>query len=178
MKLKTKYEGLLAIDPGVKTVGWCVFNEGRYIGSGLARPYNNLTTLSAMEESIKIIHEKWEEFLSGTIRPEVLVIERPQVYQQQFLKGDPNDLIPLAIIGGAIWNNMKPKEVVFPQPKQWKGQVPKDVMTERTIKQLTKQEQELLKDDVTRIPSSLRHNVYDAIGIALWQVNRKGARNE
>ena len=175
--MKKKFEGLLAIDPGIKACGWAIFKENRYMASGLARPFSTHDLLEALKETTNIIFNKWEDFMSGTKMPDILVIEKPQIYQQKHLKGDPNDLMPLGILAGAVWIRMVPNRCVMPLPKEWKGQTPKDVMSRRTISQLDRQERDLLKDDVERIPSYLRHNVYDAIGIALWEITKRG-RNE
>lgn len=59
------------------------------------------------------------------------VVERPVIYDLKNQKGDPNDLIKVALIAGA-W---RPHEVV--KPWEWKGQVPKEVMHRRMLDVLT-----------------------------------------
>jgi hypothetical protein len=99
---------------------------------------------------------------------DTVVIERPQVYVHSRAKGDPNDLITLALVAGAIAGGMRTSRtkllVVEYRPAEWKGQVPKHVMEKRVKRSLAEHEHERVQ-----LPSAgaLAHNVWDAIGIGL-----------
>lgn len=93
-----------------------------------------------------------------------LVIEKPQIYQGRKQKGDPNDLIDLAMVVGA-WRHEHPYTELV-KPRQWKGQVPKAVMTKRILSKLTDAELAVLGD------LKSNHNVVDAVGIGLWKLGR------
>lgn len=55
-----------------------------------------------------------------TERAAAVVVERPQVYRASRSKGDPNDLIPLAmVIGGVAQGFGAP--VIAPTPQDWAG---------------------------------------------------------
>ena len=100
------------------------------------------------------------------------LIEHPRVYPgsaQQ--KGDLNDLLDVVAVGAAIAAHTPNVVTVF--PADWKGNVPKDVMTERIRRALTDEE----RARIEKCPASLMHNVLDAIGIGLWKlgrINKKG----
>ena len=169
--MKYRYEGILAIDPGVNATGWTIMRDCRLQACGLLRA-KGLNVVESMKKMCYDLPIVWEEHMSGTRPPELMVIETPQIYQQRLSKGDPNDLMPLGIIGGALWATMNPLGVSFPLPREWKGQVPKDVLIQRVVKELTKQEQTIMQTDVERIPSHLRHNVYDAVCLGKWALQR------
>jgi hypothetical protein len=106
----------------------------------------------------------------GGFRADRLAIELPQVYVRSRSKGDPNDLISLARLVGAFeyFFDGRFGSTIY-KPAQWKGQTPKDVTEARAKKRLTEAE-------ITRIvlppAKSLRHNVWDGIGLGLHHLNR------
>lgn len=96
-----------------------------------------------------------------------LVIEMPRIYPGSGQrKGDLNDLLNLAAIVGRCeaWNAGTVKRVF---PAQWKGQVPKKIMTARILSKLSWEE-------VARIErvGYKDHNTIDAIGLGLWHLGR------
>lgn len=145
---------LLSIDPG-KNLGWASFCDGSLNGCGVISDALDLDRLCGRLPRYDKI---------------VLVIEKPQVYQGRKSKGDPNDLIDLAVQAGFVVGRLRPSKTVWPKPATWKGQVPKEVVERRVLAILTEQEKELVGHaDVRR---SVRHNMYDAIGIGLWHLGR------
>jgi hypothetical protein len=93
-----------------------------------------------------------------------LVVEWPKVYQGGKQKGDPSDLLPLAGVDSAVAALLPSRVVRTVYPFEWKGQVPKAIMTTRILARLSAEERAVL-NACDCIPS-LRHNVIDAIGIA------------
>lgn len=167
-----KFDGVLAIDPGIKACGMSIFEKDRLVYCNVLRPMAVVHPLVGIKEIMALAQAAWDANMGVSYSPELLIVEKPQIYQQQHLKGDPNDLIPLAIMAGMFWERFKPKNIILPQPKEWKGQVPKDVMSRRTLTKLDKREQEVLKEDLIRVPERLRHNGLDSIGIGLYGLNR------
>ncbi len=157
---------ILTIDAGVTCCGWATWKHSKLFACGLSR-----TQKTTIEERARD-----HEFEFRKI--DRLVIEKPEVYQQRFWKGDPRDLIDLAMIVGAIIKEAPPEvliQTVF--PKQWKGQVPREVEGNRTRKKLDSTELALTKKPEvygrpTTAPPSLIHNMFSAIGIGLWVVGR------
>lgn len=149
---------IVSVDPGVRDAGVAVWrSEGVLFEASLVRSDSWLSVARKIRDSL------------GGIDVEELVIERPQVYVASRSKGDPNDLITLALMAGATVadvTNGRDISVVEYRPAQWKGQVPKHVMTQRTIRSLSDDE----RDRVQPCPRSLAHNVWDAIGLGLYHL--------
>jgi hypothetical protein len=87
-------------------------------------------------ETVRAVEAASEEALDG-LRPEVVVVERMQVYMRG--KGDPRDLLALAAIGGGLFRAFGDAEPVGPLPREWKGQVPREVMGNRIEQRLRDQ---------------------------------------
>ena len=107
--------------------------------------------------------------------PHAVLIELPRIHVvTRGGKADPADIIRLATLVGALaqyWT-MQGSVVRLIEPADWKGQTPKDVTTRRGKAALVPEEQ--LRVDMPR-QASKQHNVWDAVGIALWSVGRYGA---
>ena len=83
-----------------------------------------------------------------------------QVYRQLQQKGDPNDLIALAILGGALLN-LAALHREMPTPRVWKGAVPKKIHHQR------------LRADHRWIGTQqINADTLDAIGLALYGVKK------
>ena len=153
---------LLAIDPG-KDTGYAYFSMagGELLRAGLCG--NNL-------------HE-----LAGLLRlkpPGVtrLVIELPEVYAASHSKGNPNDLVPLAVQAGdcrgiAYMLGVLPHQINLVLPKHWKGQVPKEVLARR--ERLTMTPGEI---SCVTIQGPKAHNVWDAVCLGRYELRRLKVR--
>lgn len=145
---------MLAIDPGVHTIGWARFSAYRLTACGLERGDSMLALLRG--------------FRVDDVT--TLVVEIPQVYSRG--RGDPNDLVDIALVAGAVIGRLCwADDVVLVRPAQWKGQRPKGVDNALTLSCLDDDERAIV--DGVDCPRSLRHNVIDAVGIGLWQLRRR-----
>ncbi|MEI6791235.1 MAG: hypothetical protein WCK42_08650 [Myxococcaceae bacterium] len=164
------YREILAIDPGLQATGWAVLSDktGTLLSCGMVRPFAQVSQTHSIAELRSKIMKIWEERVGFSKNPVALAVELPQIYQQKFLKGDPNDLIPLSVMSGLFWASFNPGKCFLPRPATWKGQVPKDVMQERIISKLSTSSKRILAESLQTVPKYLRHNVYDAVGIGLW----------
>lgn len=134
---------LLAIDPG-RWTGWCVWQqEFGPLRVGLGQPPFNAFAFDRV------------------------VIERPKIYSASLMKGDPNDMITLALLAGLYWGQARTMNCEFVYPSDWKGQLNKVVSMNRTKKSLGKNRVKV-ESWLKSVPESLVHNVWDAIGIAIW----------
>ncbi len=149
---------ILSVDPGLVCCGWAFWCDGQMTSSGITRTKE--TDLGRRVLDHAAILDK--------MYPDVLVIEKPEVYAQRFLKGDPEDLIHIAIVVGAIVHAAKTFEIRMPLPKTWKGQISKEISAARTLKKLSEEE----KQRMGKVIPSLKHNMMDAIGIGLWALGR------
>lgn len=134
---------VLAVDPGVDT-GWCLVESGAVVDCGLGP--------------------------SGWPRAPMAILERPQVYRQAQQKGDPNDLITLAIQIGRYVERLETAgtKTALVLPNTWKGQVPKDVHHRRIVAKLSPDEAARVASRLEHVAESKRHNVLDAVGLAKW----------
>ena len=151
---------LLAIDPG-KDTGWAIVRDGKLFACGLGDART----------------------LAGTRPFTKLVIERPQVYRGRTSKGDPNDLITLAIQVGRYLQafaatGLEGEEII---PHTWKGTVDPDVLCRRVYASLDDAERAVLlpvleplarKSVAEDLTGGRRHNVIDAVGLAKWSLKR------
>lgn len=98
-----------------------------------------------------------------------VAIELPQVYREAKLKGDPNDLIDLAAVVGAICCNSLPGRKNVYLPREWKGQTPKAIFIERAKKRLSLEELQAVRLPKAKI---LAHNVWDSVALGLVHLGR------
>lgn len=162
---------MIAIDPGLRACGLAVFGaNGRLLHAGLYRGAaagRGPDVWCRMADAVTA----WTCLGPNT----VLVIERPQVYRAGVSKGDPDDLLELTGVVGAIARDVHRigGEVVAYKPREWKGQVPKDVHNTRTMARLTVPERAIVTEAA---PRSLVHNVIDAVGLGLFELAKRGTR--
>jgi hypothetical protein len=157
---------MLSIDPGIRATGVALWDDkGTLARAGLVRIPD------------KAAHPwiKMSDTLIDWIFPDQIsraFIEFPQTYAGRASRGDTNDLLALAGLVGAIhftiYNGFAIHTVQV-RPGEWKGQRPKAVTKANVLEKLTKEE--LARVDL-KIPVSLRHNVFDAVGIGLKMTRR------
>lgn len=151
---------LLAVDPGA-SAGWALFALDTADG-----PILTACGLGASSFSVAI---------SGPFLTQI-VIEEPRIYPGGRTR-DPNALIKVAIDVGrwlghldAVVPATAPRTLVA--PREWKGQVPKEIHNARTLAKLLEYERLVLDRVLSPLAPSKRHNVIDAVGLGLWAVGR------
>jgi hypothetical protein len=147
---------LLTVDPGKHAVGWAAFDGGELQRCG----YLKVEDLGFL----------------GKRGAELLICEIPQIYQGRRQEGDPNDLIPVAIVVGRVIEAVHSQrichvEIQAIKPSHWKGNRSKEIDQPYTLSLLSPAETSIL--DGCGVAKSTRHNVIDAIGIGLWHLNRR-----
>lgn len=171
---------LISIDPGT-TSGVAIFVGSRLAGVAMLEG----SAFTQAQELIKICNT-----LSGPQKKGGLVvapppgfnfgrgmIEVPRVYPQKAWKGDPNDLITVALVAGFLGHVLsfyyeKPDDQIeFIHPSTWKGQRPKKLDNDLTLSLL--EGSELACFDILKAPKSKIHNVIDAVGIGLYGLQRR-----
>lgn len=163
---------LVAVDPGMNCAGLALFRDGQLVGAvSITVPDDvghELKRVSLMAQRIV--------FEARVILPEAqrLAFEWPQVYDARAgkSKGNPNNLLPLAALGGALAPMFR--EVEMFTPREWKGQVGKPrskkdpyIITDRVLDRLTDDEAE----SVRTVPMGA-WDTWDAIGIGLHALGR------
>ena len=156
----------ISVDPGKKEAGIAVWEDGELACAFLARGED--WDLTAFQAYATLLQRFPEQVIHGC----ELIIERPQIYQQKHLKGDPNDLVLLAYMAGAFAGYIGSFKPVLYYPREWKKQVPKKIMVERIKSKLSKDEHRRVELPRAK---SLHHNIWDAIGVGLFRVGRLGS---
>lgn len=144
---------LLSIDPGVHHHGCALWEDGELTAAWMTGRDNPLAKEVARYIPIEI--------LTG------IAIEFMQIYGSTGVKKG-NDLLAVNFSAGRAVGEIQIQgfieELTLYKPRDWKGQVPKDVMVRRIIKTLTPAERSRVE-----LPSaeSKQHNVWDGTGIGL-----------
>jgi len=154
----------LAIDPGKDALGWALGGGRLLLMCGMSRrPRDFAGGLGALAQ----LHAKNVRDGICQISPDVIVVELMQSYAFGSQKGDQNDLLELCTIGAQAAGQWPGAEHRYVRPAEWKGQTPKEISAARTEKELSKRGC-LETLNVARFPKTLRHNVYDAVGIWIY----------
>lgn len=149
---------LVAVDPGTSVVCFATFEGGR------------LTLVSALRrESVEEMIGALRDLRTDGTGPGEVVVEVPQVYPSSRAKGNPNDLIRVALAAGGAAVAVG-GVVRLVRPHEWKGSVPKEIHNRRTLAKLDREEVEAFEG--VDLPPYLRHNALDAVGIGLWRLGR------
>jgi hypothetical protein len=138
----------LAVDPGVDT-GWAYLDpRGKLNACGLGDPKPHPAYGS----------------------PIAVLIECPQIYPSRNSKGNPNDLIKVAVQVGMYKERFQSlgSVVNLALPHEWKGTIPKEKHHVRIFADLDPNEKEVLARAGQGIAPSKRHNIIDAVGLAKW----------
>ncbi len=98
------------------------------------------------------------------------VIERPQVYTARLSKGNPNDLITLAILVGRFQERLEAAGVAVELflPTTWKGQIDKDRHHPRVDAGLSAGERAIVDRYGRATQGNRNDNVWDAVALAKW----------
>lgn len=153
----------VAIDPGVRTAAFAVFQDGvltisAFLVSDCRRNLGNLLLAE----------------VAAAGRPAKAMIERPTTYDTRHQKGDQEDISQLNITVGYLAATLEAADhaldIEFVEPRTWKGNIPKEVSKLRVERTLSEAEWGAI-----RWPSAkgLRHNVTDAIHLGLWAFARQ-----
>lgn len=172
---------IVTIDPGLHHTGVAIWDHhlGRYF---LKRAH--LVTVHCDNLAETAYLQAREAFI-GDYPFEAVIVELPQVYTRDKSKGDPNDLIAVAAVAGAIMDHYirystseTDKQLVL--PFAWKGNVPKETKSKqnpiknRCVADLVPQE---MGNVVLPKAVKIQHNVWDAVGLGLWYLKKNKLRS-
>lgn len=119
----------------------------------------------------KPIHIPWAE-PAGTA-----IIEVPE-YRQENSRAKIDDLLILAARAGRVqeWALSYGFQTRLVKPSEWKGSIEKTMHNNRVKKRLTPPERAIVDRALDGIPKGLHNNVWDGIGLFLYQVGRDANR--
>lgn len=158
---------MISIDPSIRAMGWADFLDDKVVYCGLVRSKAKLPE-DAVRDQLSMFIKQCHSY------PKKLVIELPQVYDPKKWKGDPNDLIWVSVLCGALIGHFSKADTLIYRPAQWKGQLPKEVVQMRVEETLSQEEIDLVLWTMNyhKYPNYLRHNIWEAIGLGLVALNR------
>lgn len=153
---------LIAIDPGTNTTGVAVFWDGLltnvYRLNAIKGPCARLRALSVADQ------------IPDLICP-TIVLEWPQVYRGAASKGDPNDLLTLAFLCGAIAATNPDSPIAYYKPAEWAGQLPK-TKSKPWDSPRGKRIWDRLSAEERAVALPGNNDVIDAIGLGLHHLGR------
>lgn len=162
----------IGIDCGVKYIGISLFKDGVLTGC----EYIETTDKGAKEADIVVgivQNLRESDILSEVSSKEGVrvLIEYPEQYS--YSPVPRSSVQGLAFTAGALAVFFKlflDADVDLVLPKEWKGQVPKEIFLKRIIKRLANDEYKVLKS--RKLSKAKEHNVIDAIGLGLKILKR------
>ena len=164
---------LAAVDPGVHGCGVAIFEGGTLIEAHYTCPSRNPFHKSEHACGVGGNYTRAHCTAMEALKPiydahiNELVVEHMYKYPGMD-KINVNDLLDVQTVAAMVAGSFSKTHSVY--PPQWKGNVPKKIMTGRIKKLLTLDEWVIMSGGDW--PKSLEHNVVDAIGIGLWRLGR------
>lgn len=163
---------LLAIDPSIVSVGPALFRDERLVACGrITDPHPpSGRAARALSMAERVVQWLCEHTTSSEI---TLVVEWQQVYRATKSKGDPNDLIGMGFVSGAIAGLLStPVAVLEYTPAEWIGQLPKST---RHREAFTSPRGRLIMSRLSPAERALvprYHDSVDAVGLGLHALGR------
>lgn len=165
-------KNVLSFDPGARHPAAAVFVRGVLRAASRVKLPGAFAKLPLGQRAhnIAFLTEAWARAqVFGSI--DVVVYELPQVYRGRKNKGDPNDLIMLAVIAGEVAGRFPKAHVIEVTPRRWSGGTSKtttgdawdSIRGRRLIERLTPEERACVQDT---------HDALDSAGIGLWCLGR------
>lgn len=171
----------LYVDPGLRACGAAVFDGAALVAAALPvgtqdgdmrRPRERAGILVAMAGAVR----RWADSIGSIER---LIVELPQIYPRGHQLApkagtDPNDLVHLAAVVGALSAAFATVETEIVLPAEWKGQIPKKIMHARVVGDSIKTGilAPAEKAVLPKLPVSKLHNTLDAVAMGLVDVGR------
>jgi hypothetical protein len=172
------YRNILTIDPGYSFkngAGYAIIDDEtfRLKDCGVIRPFApGLVSFLAAEEISDKLKKAWEEQVGFSYDPVMLYIEFPRFHNGANINNE--SLLMLSYMSGIIRRDFKIpiNRVCFVRPNEWKGSQNKDQTEVAVLATLDTWSKKILERELSSLPKSLHHNVFDAIGLALWGLEK------
>lgn len=169
---------LIAIDPGLRGCGLAVFKSGILYRAEYVRNHDekNRGPVAHMVMAECVAHAA-QDCVGYDTTPTHITVEFPQIYSGPQKAIDPNDLLDVAGVASACmatvaaWLSIHDADCRWTLPAGWKGNIKKEIMTNRISASLTPAERGLIVS-----AGAKDHNTLDAVGIGLWQLGRLNQR--
>lgn len=158
-----------AIDPSIKALGWALVRGSVVIASGVikerrarrggrggrgAKKVPVADRVARMVDLVDAVFDNGGQLKAG----DKVVIECPEIYGsgKGVVANASGSVLTLASVAWGLWGHFRAYGilVVMARPREWKGNVPKEIMQRR------------IKRRLGWVPED--HNEADAVGIGLW----------
>lgn len=155
---------ILAVDPGVRHLGVALGDSsGRIEWAALVRSPEHMARGGKAVSAVV-----WElaRALQGRTW-DASAVEWPKQYEGNSAFADRTDISLLSAVAGGvsvIASSRALHHELTPEPREWKGQTPKEIHNRRVMARLTLADRER----IVWPAQSLAHNVIDAVGLLLW----------
>lgn len=176
---------LLAVDPGLESPGAALFRDGVLIAAADIDVPNLGAGVSHGQRALAAANAIVSWALRQRAAVAIVAHEWPQIYAASKSKANPNNLIGMAAVDGAVdcafailaAQRGQQLEVRTFLPAEWAGQLPKDTHKgaywksprgQRIWSRLTEHECSIARD--------VGHDAADAVGIGLHALARLGVR--
>lgn len=172
---------LFCLDPGINKPGVAIFRGGTLIAAEKVRIDPTWKDLPDGDRAARVAEAIVRWGVGKGMLPKNFVYELPQIYAAKKSKGDPNDLIKVALVAANVSGMLKyamagrdiSMGILSPNPAEWIGQTPKKVCAGPEawnsprgyrIKRVLSPGEILciVPDD----------NSIDAVGVGLWALGR------
>lgn len=149
---------MIAIDPGVRALGWCV-GDTRIQAAGCSIVPSGALHMMAQEHAG---HIAWRTFR--------VIVESMEANGARV---SPQDLIDVQTVGLLTAARLTDFGEIIPiPPSEWKGSVPKDIHQPRFLSALDPQEAAIVKEAAHKAGKTHAKEVWDAVGLYLFHVGR------
>jgi hypothetical protein len=162
---------VLAIDPGIKALAWAGSLGGRLMDCAIVRR-PKIPVFTTPSPGLLAQHAAATipgSFTHG-VAEQMVVYPPKSVAERNRMPAQANDLILLTAATAIVLGMRVRGEIAYLTPHTWKGNRPKEVTMMQVLRELD--EDEKLKLAQERYPESLRHNLFDAVGLLLKHLGR------
>ena len=176
---------LLAVDPGLDSPGAALFRDGVLIAAARITVPELGTGVSHGHRALAAADAIFQWATTQRAKVSIVAHEWPQIYAGSKSRANPNNLIGMAAVDGAVdaafafvaASRGEQLELRTFLPAEWAGQLPKDTHKGKYwLSARGTRIKSRLNDAEWQIAADVNHDAGDAIGIGLHALGRLGVR--
>jgi Holliday junction resolvasome RuvABC endonuclease subunit len=161
---------ILGIDPGINECAYCIVNDKREIvDAGLIA--NTYKTKGRVDTLAKITEMSLElrSVLEGLPKVDVTAIEATTAFANGHRNIDT--IARMAMASGCAFGAANTESLIFVRPQKWKSKKNKFENHQTFMDDLDTAQVDKFYKLISKVDDSKKHNVIDALGIALWALD-------